>query len=72
MSSDRSTRNSQSRPAADNAGFVLGRARFAHISAVEGIELSPDMRSALEDFDRRKLAAAERRRAIIGRFTPKA
>jgi len=52
------------------SGFVLGRDRFARISAVEGIELTADMRAALEDFDREGLSAAERRRAILRRFAP--
>jgi hypothetical protein len=51
------------------AGFVLGREGFARISAVEGIVLTPDMREAMESFDREGLTAAERRRAILKRFT---
>jgi hypothetical protein len=48
--------------------FVLGRDRFARISAVEGIALTDDMRATLERFDREGLSAAERRRAILARF----
>lgn len=44
--------------------FTLGRDSFAKISAVEGIHLSPDMRQAFREFDRRGLTGAERRRAI--------
>jgi hypothetical protein len=54
------------RPA--QAGFVVGRDRFARISAVEGIALTPAMRADLERFDRDGLSAAERRRAILARF----
>lgn len=52
------------------SGFTLGRDRFAHISAVEGIALTPEMRTAMEGFDRQGLSAEERRRAIIRRFVP--
>jgi hypothetical protein len=50
--------------------FVVGRDRFAHISAVEGIELDDEMRAAFEQFDREGLSPEERRRAILHRFTP--
>jgi hypothetical protein len=48
--------------------FVLGRARFAKISAVEGIRLTPDMRQDLEDFDKQGLSAAERRKRIAQKY----
>lgn len=50
--------------------FVLGRDRFAHISAVEGIELDDEMRAAFDRFDREELSPEERRLAILRRFTP--
>ena len=62
----RSHRPAPARP----AGFVLGRDRFARISAVEGVSLTPDMRADLERFDREGLSAAQRRRAIQSRFAP--
>jgi hypothetical protein len=62
----RPERATQSRP----PGFVLGRERFARISAVEGIALTEDMRATLDRFDREGLSAEERRRAILRRFTP--
>ena len=52
-------------------GFVLGRERFARISAVEGITLTDEMRATLERFDREGLSADERRRAILARFSTK-
>jgi hypothetical protein len=52
------------------AGFVLGRAGFARISAVEGIALTPEMRAALDSFDREGLSAEERRARIVARFRP--
>jgi hypothetical protein len=59
-------RPSSSRP----SGFTLGRDRFARISAVEGIALTPEMHAALDRFDREGLSAEERRRAILNRFAP--
>jgi hypothetical protein len=50
--------------------FTLGRVRFAQISAVEGIALTPEMREMMDRFDREGLSAAERRRAIVSRFGP--
>jgi hypothetical protein len=63
---------SRSRPIKSKAslGFVLGRERFARISAVEGIALTTEMRATLERFDREGLSPAERRRAIMARFAP--
>jgi len=52
------------------AAFTLGRVRFAQISAVEGIALTPEMREMMNRFDREGLSAAERRRAIVSRFAP--
>jgi hypothetical protein len=45
--------------------IVLGRERFAKISAVEGIELTPAMKRRVAEFDRRGLSGEERRRSII-------
>lgn len=45
--------------------MTLGRERFAKISAVEGIELRPDMRARAAEFDRLEMSPAKRRRAII-------
>jgi hypothetical protein len=47
------------------SGIVLGRERFAKISAVEGIELTPAMKRRVAEFDRRGLSGEERRRSII-------
>jgi hypothetical protein len=52
------------------AGFLLGRDRFARISAVEGVTLTEEMRATLDRFDREGLSAEERRRAILRRFVP--
>lgn len=49
------------------SGFVIGRARFEKISAVEGIKLSSDMKKRAQEFDRRGLSAEERRKAIISK-----
>lgn len=48
--------------------FVLGRAQFAKISAVEGVKLPDDLLQKFEEFDRNKLSAKDRRRAIISRY----
>lgn len=46
-------------------GLVIGRDRFAKISAVEGIELTAIMKERAEEFDRRGLSAEQRVRAIL-------
>ncbi|MDQ2083542.1 hypothetical protein RA307_25435 [Xanthobacteraceae bacterium Astr-EGSB] len=46
-------------------GFMVGRARFAKISAVEGVKLTPSMNKRAVEFDRAGLSAEERRKAII-------
>lgn len=56
--------------ASDPDRFVLGRDRFAKISAVEGILLTDEMHRILDEFDRKGLVAEERRRAILRRFSP--
>lgn len=50
--------------------YTLGRKRFAKISAVEGIDLSP-VEAELEDFDRRGLSPAERRQEISRKYGAK-
>ena len=47
------------------AKVTLGRARFAKISAVEGIALTRDMKERASDFEKRGLSSGERRREII-------
>jgi hypothetical protein len=49
----------------NRSATILGRERFAKISAVEGIELTADMQKRAADFDRRGLSGEERRRMII-------
>lgn len=48
--------------------FVIGRERFAKISAVEGIELGARARERQAEFDRQGLSPEERRRAIIAGY----
>jgi hypothetical protein len=45
--------------------MILGRERFAKISAVEGVRLTAGMRKRAAEFDRHGTPAAERRRAIV-------
>ena len=49
-------------------GYVLGRARFAKISAVEGIRLTPEIQQDLLDFDKLGLSAVERRKRIARKY----
>jgi hypothetical protein len=45
--------------------MIIGRERFAAISAVEGIKLTPEMEARAVEFDRKRLAPEERIRAIV-------
>ena len=45
-------------------GYVLGRSRFAKISAIEGIQLTSAMEADFLEFERKGLSAEDRRRAI--------
>jgi hypothetical protein len=45
--------------------LIIGRVRFAKISAVEGIKPSAAMKKRVARFDRAGLSPAERRREII-------
>ena len=58
----------QRKPVAKGAkvgGFVVGRARFAKISAVEGIELTQVMEERASEACRKGLTAEEYRRTIV-------
>lgn len=46
-------------------GFVIGRARFSKISAVEGIELTQVMEKRASEASREGLTAEEYRRKIV-------
>jgi hypothetical protein len=46
-------------------GFVIGRAGFAKISAVEGIRLKPAMKKRAAEASSKGLSAEETRKAII-------
>lgn len=52
---------------AENA-LTIGRSGFAKISAVEGIRLSPEMLADFQEFERKGLSPAARRKAIIGKY----
>lgn len=45
-------------------GYVLGRARFAKISAIEGIRMTAAMEADFSEFERRGLSAEDRRKVI--------
>jgi hypothetical protein len=58
----------QRKPVAKGAkagGFVLGRARFAKISAIEGIELTEVMEKRASEAGRKGLTAEEYRHTIV-------
>jgi hypothetical protein len=46
-------------------GFIVGRAGFAKISAVEGIQLKPAMKKRAAEATSKGLSAEEYRKAII-------
>jgi hypothetical protein len=50
---------------APKATLIIGRERFAAISAVEGIKLTPEMERRAAELDRKGLSAEERIRAIV-------
>jgi hypothetical protein len=50
-------------------GVTLGRVRFAKISAVEGIVISPAAKKRAEDAERLGLSSAERRRRIMRAYS---
>ena len=52
--------------------FVLGRERFAKISAVEGISRTQAMKERDKEFDRQGLTVEERRRVLIRTYRTKA
>ncbi|WP_298243437.1 hypothetical protein [uncultured Bradyrhizobium sp.] len=49
----------------DQGGFVIGRASFAKISAVEGIRLKPAMTKRAAEAAAKGLSAEEYRRTIL-------
>ncbi len=48
--------------------FILGRAGFEKISAVEGIRFSSELKKAFRDLDRAGAPAHERRRVMAGKY----
>ena len=57
---------------AKTTGLTLGLARFARISAVEGVKLSETAKREFRDEKRRQASADERRRRIIAKYAAKA
>ncbi|MDO8878778.1 MAG: hypothetical protein Q8M24_02820 [Pseudolabrys sp.] len=53
------------KPAAQKTGWAIGHARFAKISAVEGIVFTPAMKARQAALDRAGATAEERREAIM-------
>ena len=50
-------------------GITLGRERFARISAVEGIELSPAAKKRAKESEKLGLSGVERRRRIARAYS---
>lgn len=48
--------------------FTIGRDAFAKISAIEGREISREMRQDLSEFDRKGLSSRERGRRIVRKY----
>ena len=73
MSKPAKPRTGAPRPTADakprpGKSLTLGRDGFAKISAVDGIQLTPEMKRDFREFDRKGLSPAERRRAIASKY----
>jgi len=49
-------------------GHIIGRRRFAKISAVEGIHVTPAVAADFEKFDNQNLSAAERRKILLLKY----
>jgi hypothetical protein len=52
-------------PGRKGKGLILGRKRFAKISAVEGIVLTAQMEQRAAEFDKNGLSAEQRRNLIV-------
>jgi len=61
-------KKSKSRSVKSSGRFVIGRDRFAKISAVEGLRITAAMETDFRDFDLRGLSAEERRTIIANRY----
>ena len=62
-------RRSPPQPRRAARGPTLGRDRFAKISEVEGIALTPGMKRRVAEFERMGLSAGERRRSIVRAYS---
>ena len=49
-------------------GLTLGLTAFEKISAVEGVRLTPEMKSDLQSLDSQGMTAEERTRFIAGKY----
>jgi len=52
--------------------FIIGRDRFAMISAVEGVALDAEAQALFEALDDKQMSADKRRQAIIDHFKQQA
>jgi len=51
------------------SGYTIGRDAFSKISAVEGIQLSKEMRSDFQAFEQKGLSPKDRRDAISKKYS---
>lgn len=49
-------------------GYIIGRASFAKISAVEGLHTTAAMDADFLEFEQRRLSAAQRRKVISRKY----
>jgi hypothetical protein len=57
---------------APSKGFVVGRAKFEKISAVEGIKTSAASKRMFSNFEHKGMSNAARRAAIFKKYATKA
>jgi hypothetical protein len=48
--------------------FVIGREAFDRISAVEDMNLNPEMKRTFQKLDKQKLSPEQRRKVLAGKY----
>ena len=61
-------RSSHKSGASHATNYVVGRTRFAAISAVEGVALTKAMKADFDRFDKEGWSSEQRRHHILSRF----
>jgi len=52
-----------------NPGYVIGRNAFSKISAIEGIQLTKEMRNDFQVFEQKGFSPKDRREAIFKKYS---